>query len=112
LLRAAGLELVTLAEHYGMPADENVDDVTWLADTAGFGWVVLMKDERIRRRPAEKATGKRHHARCFCITRGDLTGEAMAERVLRNLAAITDACAQPGPVIYAVQTSRIERLRI
>src|SRR5215218_8163493 len=34
LLREAGLELVTLAEHYGIPQDETVADVTWLADTA------------------------------------------------------------------------------
>jgi len=95
-----------------MPADENVDDVTWLADTAGFGWVVLMKDERIRRRPAEKAAVQRHRARCFCITRGDLSSEAMAERVIHSLAAITEACAHPGPFIYAVHATRIERLRI
>ena len=30
LLRAAGLRLVTLAEFYGIPADEDVEDVTWL----------------------------------------------------------------------------------
>ena len=26
ILRAHGLELITLAEHYGIPADENVED--------------------------------------------------------------------------------------
>jgi hypothetical protein len=36
--RKAGLELVTLAEHYGIPADEKVEDVTWLAETAARGW--------------------------------------------------------------------------
>ena len=55
LLRAVGLRLVTLAEHYGRPADESVADVTWLEEAGRRGWVVLMKDERIRRRPAEKA---------------------------------------------------------
>jgi hypothetical protein len=30
LLRAAGLRLVTLAEHYGIPADEGVADTEWL----------------------------------------------------------------------------------
>lgn len=28
LLRARGVELVTLAEHYGVPADEKVEDTT------------------------------------------------------------------------------------
>jgi PIN like domain len=69
LLREAGLELVTLAEHYGMPADEKVEDVTWLAETAARGWVVLGKDERIRRRPAERAAIRHHGVRCFYFTR-------------------------------------------
>ncbi len=30
LLRASGLRVTTLAEHYGVPADEEVRDVEWL----------------------------------------------------------------------------------
>ena len=48
LLRAAGLRLVTLAEHYGIPADEQVADATWLHDAGTAGWVVFMKDDPIR----------------------------------------------------------------
>jgi PIN like domain len=32
ILRAAGLRLVMLAEHYGRPADESVTDVEWLEE--------------------------------------------------------------------------------
>jgi hypothetical protein len=56
--------LVTLAEHYSIRQDETVDDVTWPADTAARGWLALAKEERIRRRPAEKAAVRRHGARC------------------------------------------------
>ena len=55
LLREAGLHLRTLAEVYGIPADETIADVDRLARAGGEGWVVLMKDERIRYRPAERA---------------------------------------------------------
>jgi hypothetical protein len=48
ILRAAGLRLVTPAEHYGVPKDEAVTDVEWLADIGNLGWAVFMKDERIR----------------------------------------------------------------
>jgi len=48
LLRAEGLRLVTLAERYGIPADEHVTDVQWLTDAGRNGEAVLMKDERIR----------------------------------------------------------------
>ncbi len=38
LLRAAGLRLHTLAEVYGVPADEKVTDVEWLALAGARGW--------------------------------------------------------------------------
>jgi hypothetical protein len=46
---------VTLAEHYGVPRDQDVTDVEWLADIGNLGWAVFMKDERIRYKPAERA---------------------------------------------------------
>ena len=59
LLRAAGLHLVTLAEHYGMPHDQSVKDVDRLKMAGVNGYVVFMKDEAIQnqcartcRRPA------------------------------------------------------------
>ena len=39
-LRAAGLRLVTLAEHYGIPADEEIADEDWLKLASSQGWVV------------------------------------------------------------------------
>jgi hypothetical protein len=112
LLREVGLELVTLAEHYGMPADEKVEDVTWLADTATRGWAVLGKDERIRRRPAERAAIRHHGARCFYFTRGDLPAAVYAERILANLEAIALACSEDGPFIYIIHPNRIERMSL
>lgn len=49
LLRAEQLRPVTLAEHYGIPADESVADVDWLKLAGTRNWTVLMKDEAIRR---------------------------------------------------------------
>lgn len=57
-LRAAGWELTTLAEHYGIPADEDITDIEWLTLAGTRRWAVLMKDDRIRRRPAELAALK------------------------------------------------------
>jgi len=36
-MRASGLRLVTLSEFYGIPADESVADVTWLAEAGAGG---------------------------------------------------------------------------
>ncbi len=112
LLRDAGLRLTTLAEHYGVPQDEDVADVEWLELAGRNGWTVFLKDARIRSRTVERQALQRFEVRAFCITRQDLTAAQMAERYLRHLPAITRACTQPGPFIYAVQESRIDRLRL
>ncbi len=112
LLRAAGLRLVTLSERYGIPADETVPDDQWLREAGERGEAVFMKDARIRYRSAEKAALVTHAVRCFCLTGGNLTGDEMAACLLDNLDAITAACAEPGPFLYAVQRRRIERLAL
>lgn len=112
LLREAGLRLVTLSEHYGIPADEDVQDITWLQEAGRRGWAVFMKDAEIRRRPAEQQALVAHGVRAFCLSGGNLPATEMAARFLANLDAITAACQDPGPFIYAVHATRIVRLSI
>jgi PIN like domain len=109
-LRADGWDLITLAEHYGMPADERVADTEWIEEAAKRGWPILMKDKRIRHRQAEITAVAEHKARCFVITRGDLPSADMVQRFITNKATILAAAAQPGAYIYSVQTDRISRL--
>lgn len=78
ILRAAGLDLVTLAEVYGVPADEGIADEEWLTRAGQEGWVVLMKDERIRSRPAERQALVDHGVRAFCLARRDIRAAEMA----------------------------------
>ena len=110
LLRAAGWDLVTLTEHYGVPDDERVSDPEWIRDAASRGWAILMKDKRIRYRRAEIDTVIECQAQCFVITKGNLPSGEMASRFLTARQAIFDAVATPGPYIYAVQSDRIDRL--
>jgi hypothetical protein len=110
LLRAAGLRLRTLAEVYGIPADETVEDVEWLARAGREGWAVLMKDERIRYRPAERATVITHNVRAFCLTSGNLRAAAMAEQYLAVLDRLASACSEPGPFLYVVSRSGLRRI--
>lgn len=112
LLRAAGLRLKTLSEHYGIPADEAIADQDWLELAGRHGWVVFMKDTRIRYNRAEREAVKTHQVRCFCLSSQSLDGEEMAARFLRNLTRITLACQESGPFIYAVHKDRIERLPV
>ena len=112
LLRDAGLRLLTLSEHYGIPADEEVPDEEWLELAGLRSWAVLMKDKRIRYNRRERDVVRTFRVRCFCLSSQRLTGEEMARRYLRNLDAITRACQEDGPFIYAVHHNRIERLAL
>jgi hypothetical protein len=112
LLRDAGVELVTLAEHYGVPADEQVADVTWIAESARRGWIAFMKDFAIKRRPAEIQAILENGARCFCLPNANLAAAAMAHRYIDNLERIARACARPGPFLYTVQVDRLVSVRL
>ena len=81
-LRADGWDVITLAEHYGMPADEQVADTDWIEEAAKHEWPILMKDKRIRHRQAEITAVTEHKARCFVITRGDIPSADMARRFI------------------------------
>lgn len=113
LLRSRGLRLVTLAEHYGVPADEEIEDTTWLELVGTRGWIALMKDAEIRRRPAEKRALHDHSVRAFCLSGGNLRADEMAARYILSLAAMARACVEsPGPFLYAVHANRITKLSL
>jgi uncharacterized protein with PIN domain len=71
-LRSAGLVVRTLADIYGEEAAQEIEDTEWIKLAAQRDWIVLCKDDRIRRRPAERdalVTGK---VRVFCLTNANL----------------------------------------
>lgn len=103
LLRAEGLRLVTLAEYYGIPADEEVADIEWLSLVDQKGWVAWMKDSAIKRRPAEKDALVKGSVRAFCLSGGNLRAEEMAARFVRALPQMAYACRlNTGPFLFAV----------
>lgn len=112
ILRAAGLRLHTLAEVYGIPADERMEDVEWLARAGDEGWAVLMKDEPIRYRPAERVAVIAHGVRAFCLSSGNLRAAAMAGQYLSALDGITSACSLPGPLLYTLSSSELRRTEL
>lgn len=112
LLRDAGLRLTTLSEHYGIPEDEAVPDEEWLQLAGSRGWVVLMKDMRIRYRPHERGAIEKFRVRCFCLAGRNLPAGEMAGRFLRCLPAIATACQRPGPFLYVVYKNQIREVEL
>lgn len=106
ILRAKGLQVITLTDHYG-EKESNVPDVEWLKLVGSEGWVAFTKDGL--RRKANRNSLEKYKVRCFCVVNQQIRGEEVAQRFLDNLEMIESACLKPGPFFYAVHKNRIER---
>lgn len=109
-LREAGANVRTMAEVYGERVGQGLDDEEWLRDAGELGWVVLMKDAKIRYRPAELEAVRTFGVQAFCVTNANLSGGEQAARLVNNLDRIVRAAATPGPFIFGVYEDAIRRL--
>lgn len=82
---------------------QDATDVDWLTSVGQRVWVVLSKDERIRRNPLERAAFDRALVKAFFLTQQGLSGPEMAEIFVKALPGITRRVVrQPGPFIYTI----------
>lgn len=110
-LRDAGAVVYTMAEVYGERVGQGLADTEWLRDAGAHEWVVLLKDDKIRYRPAELEALTAAGVRAFCLTNANLGGRAMAERLVRQLPRIHEiATTEPGPYIYGIYVDGVRPL--
>src|ERR1022692_294135 len=96
-LRQAGLIVRTLADVYGELAAQDVEDREWISLAAQNDWVVLCKDDRIRRRPAERDALIDGQVRAVCLTNANLPFAEQAACFVANRHRILQASRKPGP---------------
>jgi hypothetical protein len=108
-LRAEGLVVQTLAERYP-ETDELVEDEVWIRDVTRDGLVILMKDDRIRRKPREQQAILESGARAFVVTNANLMGDQVAALYVENRHRMIQRARHPGPYIYGVYPGRLEKL--
>jgi hypothetical protein len=109
-LRAVGVLVHTMAEVYGEQVGQGLADEDWLGDVGTRGWIVLLKDTKIRYRPAELSAITAHEIRAFCLTNANLRAVDQAERIVANLPQITRLAEEAGPYIYGVYADGVRRL--
>jgi hypothetical protein len=109
-LRKAGLEVLSMADVYGEQAGQGLADETWLADAGKNNWVVLTKDDAIRRRPAERDALIEANVRVFCLTNRNLRAKEQAQRFVMNAERMLRRATTQGPYIYGVYDSGLRRL--
>ena len=108
--RAEGLTVHTLASVYGEQEGQHVADEDWLRVAGTEGWLVLMKDDSIRRRPAEIAAVQEAAVRAFCVTNASLTGRQYADLLVIHRHRIIQRGRHAGPYIYGVYEVGLRQL--
>lgn len=73
-LRQASALVVVHDEEFA----QNTPDVDWLREAGTRGWVVLTKDDAIRRNPHERGMYRAAMLRVFTLARQGLSGQEMA----------------------------------
>jgi PIN like domain len=85
----------------------NTDDDVWLAEAGARGWIVLMKDDRIRYRPRERAALEAARVQAFALTAATMTGEEQAHLLRTHAVRIEQFCAEyHGPFVVGVYWER------
>jgi hypothetical protein len=109
-MQAAGANV----EHAGIAFPHDTPDHVWLAECGRRGWLVLMRDQHVRRRPLEldSLTGARVGA--FVITLGQATADDVAGCVVPLLAKMAQiGVSEPRPFLFAVgQGRRLVRIKV
>jgi hypothetical protein len=89
-LQQVGVHVEIHASHFA----DNTPDAVWLSHVGQQGWIVLMKDKRIRSRPHERQAVLYAGVRAFVLVAGNITGPAMGESFVNALPAMYDLLRQ------------------
>jgi hypothetical protein len=109
-LRATGLTVHSMADIYGEKRAQLLVDEVWLRDAGKNDWIVLTKDDAIRRRPAERDALTEAAVRVFCLTNRNMRGHEQTTRFISNRHRILRQAQKPGPYIYGVYEKSLKRL--
>lgn len=109
-LRATGLIVHSMADVYGENRAQFLADEIWLRDAGKNDWIVLTKDDAIRRRPAERDALTEAAVRVFRLTNRNMRGAEQTERFVVNRHRILHQARKTGPYIYGVYEKSLRRL--
>ena len=101
-LKAAGADVRV----YGDAVPRGARDTDWLAIVGKENWICLTKDKHIRRRFAERSALLAARVRAFVLTSGNITGQEMAQILVKSLPRMTAFVRRAnGPFIARITRS-------
>lgn len=94
-------ELGAVVRHAGEAFPSATHDEVWLAECGARGWIVLMRDKHVRRRPLELAALRAANVVAFVCTAGQATAEDTAGAVARLVHKFVNvSISEPRPCLY------------
>ncbi len=98
-LRGAGARVEVHLDHF--LADK--PDTEWIHDIGKRDWVLISKDQNIRRNPLERAAYEAAKLRGFIVTGKDMGGKELADLLVRSLLGIVRrAFGRTGPLLFTI----------
>jgi PIN like domain len=98
-LRAAGARVEVHIEHF----EQNAPDTEWIPEVGRREWVLITKDQNIRRNPLERAAYEAAKLRGFVVTWKDMSGPELADLLVRSLPGmVRRAAGRRGPLLFSI----------
>jgi hypothetical protein len=98
-LRAAGARVEVHIDHFAQDAA----DIEWIPEVGRRTWVLITKDEHIRRNVLERAAYEAAKLRGFVVTGKDMAGPDLAALLVRCLPGmVRRAAGRPGPMLFTI----------
>lgn len=101
-------------EHAGGAFPFGSTDADWLSACGERNWIVLTRDQKIRRRVLERKAIQQSGAAVFALTAGAATAAETADVVVRLLVKFANmAVSEPRPFLYTFSLAgRLSRMRL
>jgi hypothetical protein len=98
-LRNAGAKVEVHLDHF----EQAAPDTEWIPEVGRRDWVLITKDQNIRRNPLERAAYEGASLRGFVVTGKDMDGKEFGELLARSLPGMVHRVAgKPGPSLFTI----------
>jgi hypothetical protein len=99
ILRAAGAKVEVHLDHFA----GDMPDVDWIPRVAARHWVLITKDQHIRRNPLEVAAYRASKLRGFVATGKDMSADELGELLVQCLPGmVRRVVSRMGPLLFTI----------
>ena len=103
-LRAAGAKVEVHLDHF----PGNTPDIDWIPEVARRAWVLITKDQNIRRNPLERAAYESAKLRGFVATGKDMNAKELGDLLVRCLPGmVRRASGRKGPLLFTISRTGV-----